>query len=827
MKAHCLPRVRLLLALVAAVAAGMAPNGPCHADDRPPTEAAAPLDPRGAIHVPIGIANTVDSLKTFVEAEGSFSPGFASCGIYFWVFDPDGGRLTAPTMEGLKCEHGLEGRGFLIPWSAWEAAGVRVRTEVCHVRRPSPAGEVHVVAARACLTNPGKERRKLLLFAVLRPLGPAGGPVRRIAVASDGTALLVDGRPALVGQQKPTAAGVLPTDAIAEWATQGKLPPEKAAASATGDGSGGMGFEVTLAAGETKTLGFVCPVLPGRRAAGHQWDRTSGWAQLDLAQPNPPEGGLLQPDPGLDYYRGLSTESLFAEAAAYWKDLVGRATIDLPDPRWAECFAAIAGHAAMAMNEGAPDVAVVNYNVFNRDGVYVANILQESAHPELAAQAIEYFLAHPFNGRVQCEADNPGQVLWIIGQHWLFTRDRAWLARVYPPAAKLAAMIRYYRTAPPPHYVKATSLEFGEALPPDRPDEKPADRRQVLRPGSCDGHHPEYTEAFDVAGLRAAAMLAKAAGNESDAQTWEKLAAALAASYDRRFGGKLPAGYGSYSVLWPCRLYPLESGPAVEQFRSVGRRVPDGWRYFSLATAHQGLLAGNREAGHGTLAAHLDHPQMRGWYAFDEGGGSGPGGWRFARTRWKAGVAMPHGWAIAEMFLLLRDSLLHEDGPKLVLLAGIPEAWFTPKGPWSLENLPTHFGNLSLACVPNQGGAIVRLGGTARPPEGFALRLPAALRAKVSIEGRAMGRRANGDVLIPPGTKTVLLRWESPATRSAPVAPPSPSTAAAPSFPEGRNLRRGPARPRLPHHGHLGVDRDRLQPHVAQKLLDVPDGHWP
>ena len=33
------------------------------------------LDPRGEIHIPIGIANTLDSLKTFVEAEGSFSPG--------------------------------------------------------------------------------------------------------------------------------------------------------------------------------------------------------------------------------------------------------------------------------------------------------------------------------------------------------------------------------------------------------------------------------------------------------------------------------------------------------------------------------------------------------------------------------------------------------------------------------------------------------------------------------------------------------------------------------------------------------------------------------
>ncbi|MDP6596783.1 MAG: hypothetical protein QGI86_13045 [Candidatus Poribacteria bacterium] len=128
---------------------------------------------------------------------------------------------------------------------------------------------------------------------------------------------------------------------------------------------------------------------------------------------------------------------------------------------------AILGHAAMAMNEGAPDVAVINYNVFNRDGVYTTSILQKSGLHKLAAAAIDYFLTHPFNGRTEVEADNPGQVAWIMGEHWLFSRDRSWLERVYPKARKLAELIRYYRTAKGPHYVKATSLDFGDNLPPD------------------------------------------------------------------------------------------------------------------------------------------------------------------------------------------------------------------------------------------------------------------------------------------------------------------------------------------------------------------------
>src|SRR5258708_3284459 len=60
------------------------------------------LDPLGKIHIPIGIADSLDTLKTFVEAEGNFSPGFGSFGIYFWAWDESAKRLYAPTMDDVK-----------------------------------------------------------------------------------------------------------------------------------------------------------------------------------------------------------------------------------------------------------------------------------------------------------------------------------------------------------------------------------------------------------------------------------------------------------------------------------------------------------------------------------------------------------------------------------------------------------------------------------------------------------------------------------------------------------------------------------------------------
>jgi hypothetical protein len=708
------------------------------------------LDPRGAMHIPIGIANTLDSLKTFVEAEGDFSPGVGSYGVYLWLYDPAAGRLFAPTMAEVACEHGLAEGGYLIPWSNWQAGDVAVKSELCHVLQDSPAGQVHVVGARVTLRNAARGPKAVSLYAALRPLGPAGFDLHSLRVADAGDALLVDDRAALVAKERPSGAGVTPTDTVGESALRGTLPEGRSAASGEGNCSGALRFDLTLGAGESRVLEFVCPVLPGRRAVRHQWDGVSEWAQLDLARPNPDSGGVLQPDPGLSYYRTLDVDKLFAEARHYWKNLVGCVELRLPDMRWSEAFAAITGHAALAMNEGAPDVAVVNYNVFNRDGVYVANILQKAGRADLAAEAIDYFLARPFNGRSYPEADNPGQILWIMGEHWQFTRDRAWLERVWPAAQRLAAMIRYYRTTEGPHWVQMDGLAFGNDVP--------ADKRRELKPGRCDGYNPAYTEAFDLAGIHAAALLAQALGRSDDVARYEAFATELFEKYDRGYGANLADKYGSYCVLWPCRLYPFAEGDAFEQFQGLGPQKPESWRYFPLARAHQSLLAGNREAGYRTLEYHLDEPQMRGWYAFDEGGKSGSGGWGYLRTTWNGSVAMPHGWAVAEMHLLLRDCLAFEDGNRLVLFAGIPARWFTHKDGWSIRHLPTHFGALDVSWDVADDGAMLRLNGAAAPPHGFVLALPASLRPRVSIDGKPIERAPRGFIL-PEETRQAHIRF--------------------------------------------------------------------
>jgi len=735
-----------------------------------------PLDPAGRMHIPIGIPNTLDSLKTFVEAEGCFSPGNGSYGLYYWVHDQDEGTLAAPTMDKVSCTHGLAEGRYLIPWAQWSAGPITVRTEVCQVMWPHAGKDLFLVGSRAKLTNTSERSRRVSVYAALRPLGPAGYDIKKLAVSPEGDALLADGHPAVVARTRPSAAGVLATDTIGELAGRGKMPDTLAADSEAGDCSGSLRFDLTIAAGKSETIELVCPVLPGRRAVRHQWTpRSSNY--IDTAVPHSNADGIDVPDAGLDYYREVAVGELFEQARAYWKQFYGRATWRLPDPRWSDGLLVMLAHAGLCMNEGAADVAVLNYPVFNRDGMYIANMMQKAGHPELSEAVIDYFLAHPFNGRPFPEADNPGQILWSIGQHWKLTRDQAWLRRIYPSARKIAEMIRYYRTIEGPHSVSLTSLDFGDALPKDA--------RRKLSPGRCDGFHPEYTEAFDIAGLRIVAEAAKILGQTGQARQWAQLADRLAESYDGRFGENLRKGYGGYAVLWPCRLYPLADGKAYEQFRGIGKQKLVYWRYFAPATAHQGLLAGNRTAGHATVDVHLNHPQMRHWFAFDEGGKSGSGGWYHLRTTWphsktepdrNRAVAMPHGWAIAELWLLMRDCLLLEDNDRLVLFGGIDPRWFTDPAGIELTGVPTHFGPLSLRWQPGGDGAVLQLTGEASPPGGFVLRLPESHSANVIADGKPLKALTGGDHLLPGDVTNVRVTFDSPPASERTEAPDSTVT---------------------------------------------------
>ena len=104
---------------------------------------------------------------------------------------------------------------------------------------------------------------------------------------------------------------------------------------------------------------------------------------------------------------------------------------------------------------------------------------------------------------------------------------------------------------------------------------------------------------------------------------------------------------------------------------------------------------------------------------------------------------MPHGWAIAELHLLIRDSLLYEDGHKLVLLAGVPLEWFTNKDGVEVKDLATHFGKCSFKLERLGDETVVTVSTERDVPGGVVVRAPQGVKLSGSLNGKPFPRAAS------------------------------------------------------------------------------------
>ena len=148
--------------------------------------------------------------------------------------------------------------------------------ELCLVNHQRILGEELLAAVRLRLSNPSRQPCTMTLAVTLTP----GGMIR--ALAFEKHAFFIEGRPVLIADT-PSRGAIL---AESPFAPRPLSPQDRAhVESAKGECRGEMIFTLTLAPGQTQTLGFICPLHP---ADGNE--------------------------EGLEFYRTLAVEELFAEA---------------------------------------------------------------------------------------------------------------------------------------------------------------------------------------------------------------------------------------------------------------------------------------------------------------------------------------------------------------------------------------------------------------------------------------------------------------------------------------------------------------------------------
>lgn len=183
-----------------------------------------------------------------VEPDGRFVPPGRGFAVEFrW---PEA-QVKAGAAAGI-----LKLPGQLVPAVGWELPHqVSARLELCQVRRAVGLFDIVLIAARVQMKNAANTPETTTLALAISPLVNAEHPLQ--ALAFDRHAFFVSGQPVLVADT-PARGAILAESAFAPR----PLSPQTVAHVESADGQcrGEMIFDLNLKAGQTQTLGFICPI---------------------------------------------------------------------------------------------------------------------------------------------------------------------------------------------------------------------------------------------------------------------------------------------------------------------------------------------------------------------------------------------------------------------------------------------------------------------------------------------------------------------------------------------------------------------------------------
>lgn len=433
---------------------------------------------------------------------------------------------------------------------------------------------------------------------------------------------------------------------------------------------------------------------------------------------------IRMPDAPAPVRCSMSVEEGFAEARRQWKAALPSRVYG-PDVRIEKTWRQTAFHIINAMECGLPRISVNNYPIFwIRDCVIVLRALDQMGRSDLARIGCDYLAPIIFSGGFGPESDNPGEGLWALSEHALFTGDAEWARRILPDLDKrvewLERMLQAEETIFRPadmrtvwgHYQLGSSIVC-----------LPHEGNHIH--GRMDWHSPDfYINCWACAGLRSASKAAEMAGDARRAEKWSRMAETL----DKAIAEELLDGYGnerdSCVAPYPCGI----PGGEEEKLRGLfnrwydeNRLTPEGlrkpqqlWTYFEAAQIHNAVLLGERDRAWACLDGFLSDERWMGMSLFIEGEwnamemlpfGTGKYG-RGWLQKGAHGANMPHNWTASEALLLLRDMFVREDGDRLSLCSGVPKSWLKPGARFGAENLPTGLGRVSFECAVDEDGNV-------------------------------------------------------------------------------------------------------------------------
>ncbi len=505
------------------------------------------------------------------------------------------------------------------------------------------------------------------------------------------------------------------------------------------DASGASAFEES---------GVLWTLAHGEMPPANSVDDPTGLASAAMAWNLPHGDSTLEVTVSVAYFSKTkaSTKTGRARALAHWRKRLDGVQWQVPKSAESafDAFRTAAGHILINRDGPAIQPGPRRYTrSWVRDCVIMGAALAKAGLPFALREFITWYAQFQReDGCVPCvvdrdgvdwlvEHDSHGQFLWGVREVYRDGCDRTFLTKMLPHVRKAAAYLISLRA-------ERMTAEYQSG-------EHAACFGLLPESASHEGYlahhvHSYWDDFWGVRGLEAAADLAESMGFTDDSNGWKSEAGRfqddLLRSIDKVIAEK-KLSYIPGSVEW-ADFDPTATSNAIAMLDFAGS-LPDGPLHAMLDTyldgfhrKHRGEMVwtnytayeiriigafvrlGKRDTANELLEFFLSDRRPCEWNQWPEIT------WRDPRSPGHLGD-VPHTWIAAEYLLVVATMVAaeREATNSLVLASGMPWAWISQDGGFSVSNLPTRYGSLDFHIRSARKGAIhVEIGNSITLPPG-------------------------------------------------------------------------------------------------------------
>jgi hypothetical protein len=563
--------------------------------------------------------------------------------------------------------------------------------------------EAPELLARYRLRNTSTRTQTLTLVLALRPwqvnppqqfLSTQGGvsPIHQLQWR--GGALQVNGRAALRPELAPQSVQALAFDGGLRLEGLLAAPALAALNDSQALASAALQFPVTLAPGESRTLGWVAPLSTHALR---------------------PVGTIA---------------ARFDAAASAWRQRLNRTTLTLPPSAQpiADTLRSALAQILMSRDGPALQPGTRSYaRSWVRDGAMMVAGLVRLGELDAAREFVDWFGERVYDsGKVPCcvdqrgadpvvENDSHGQYLYAVAEVWRHTHDAAWLARHWPRVQRVSAWIEQQRQSErtAANRVPERAHLFG-LMPPS-----------ISHEGYSDKPAYAYWDDFwTLRGLKDAVLIAQTLGHTAEADAWARrrdefqreLVASIAATSARYQLGYIAgaADRGDFDATsTTMALNPAQAEDALpagllaatfERYwqdalgRIDGGRQWHDYTPYELRTVGTLVRLGQAARAHALLDFFFKDQRPAGWNQWAEVVLP-----RYREARFLGD--MPHAWISSDYIRSALDLFAYEREAEhsLVIGAGLKPEWLA-QGDIEVRGLSTAFGLLDYQIQRRDGG---------------------------------------------------------------------------------------------------------------------------